>query len=455
MSHSVPTVTLPVVHAEEMPKKSKRSQAAKVRWSKSGEFPLKTQAEHVQNCDPDSNREVHFPDHSHANVTCVLASYSQSHHRYIDSKNSQCTCNSVTFLAFLHELHHLQSADLDQILDRGHAMYALTLGQLCVDGTMVHGHLNIQELPEIVFGQRQQHVLTKCNSMYGTFVSSPEVGEYLNLAARLQCLTSDVNSALLVMTSQCIAVFRDRHGRYGYFDPHTRRPDGLPSGPDVPGTAVMLTFTRLNDLVKKLIASFTMLGSSPYAPYELVPVLFNSEDEFSVDGVLANVDSNADTAECTPCDEISDAIELMHVCSGEVTVECDTSDKPQQMPNLSKYSKEQRVRFEKRLKALEVTKAKHSKNVETAKQKKYRKERERYAKDKYVDKKRSGETNCYRKRKMSYIATRYQRDSNYKQRQRSYIRNRYRQDKSFNQRQRSYTNTRYRLNAHFRQTRKS
>ena len=34
-----------------------------------------------------------------------------------------------------------------------------------------------------------------------------------------------------------------------------------------------------------------MLGSSPYAPYELVPVLFNSEDEFSVDGVLANVDS--------------------------------------------------------------------------------------------------------------------------------------------------------------------
>uniref|UniRef100_A0A8C5FK64 ATP-dependent DNA helicase n=2 Tax=Gadus morhua TaxID=8049 RepID=A0A8C5FK64_GADMO len=474
-----------------MPKKSKRSQAAKVRWSKSGEFPLKTQAEHVQNCDPDSNREVHFPDHSHANVTCVLASYSQSHHRYIDSKNSQCTCNSVTFLAFLHELHHLQSADLDQILDRGHAMYALTLGQLCVDGTMVHGHLNIQELPEIVFGQRQQHVLTKCNSMYGTFVSSPEVGEYLNLAARLQCLTSDVNSALLVMTSQCIAVFRDRHGRYGYFDPHSRRPDGFPSGPNVPGTAVMLTFTHLNDLVKKLIASFTMLGSSPYAPYELVPVLFNSEDEFSLDGVLANVDSNADTAECTPCDEISDAIELMHVCSGEVTVECDTSDKPQQMPNLSKYSKGKRVKFEKRLKASEVTKAKHSKNVETAKQKKYRKERERYAKDKYVDKKRSCETNSYRKKKMSYIATRYQRDSNYKQRQRSYIRNRYRQDKSFNQRQRSnirnrywqdksfnqrrrsyirnryrqdksfnqrqrsYTNTRYRLNAHFRQTRKS
>jgi hypothetical protein len=302
-------------------------------------------------------------------------------------------------------------------------MYALTLGQLCVDGTMVHGHLNIQELPEIVFGQRQQHVLTKCNSMYGTFVSSPEVGEYLNLAARLQCLTSDVNSALLVMTSQCIAVFRDRHGRYGYFDPHTRRPDGLPSGPDVPGTAVMLTFTHLKDLVKKLIASFTMLGSSPYAPYELVPVLFNSEDEFSVDGVLANVDSNADTTECSPCDDISDAIELMHVCSGEVTVECDTSDKPQQMPNLSKYSKEQRVRFEKRLKALEVTKAKHSKNVETAKQKKYRKERERYAKDKYVDKKRSCETNSYRKKKMSYIVTRYQRDSNYKQRQRAYIRN--------------------------------
>ena len=147
------------------------------------------------------------------------------------------------------------------------------------------------------------------------------------------------------------------------------------------------------------------------------------------------------------------------------------------MPNLSKYSKEKRLRFEKRLKALEVTKAKHSKNVETAKQKKNRKERERYAKDNYVDKKRSCETN--RKRKMSYIATRYQRDKlpadrkPYKQRQksykrncyskdksfnqrlRSYITNRYSKDKGFNQRQRSYTNTRYRLNANFRQTRKS
>lgn len=39
-----------------------------------------------------------------SNITRVLASHSQRHLVYSDTKNSQFTCNYVTFLAFLHKL---------------------------------------------------------------------------------------------------------------------------------------------------------------------------------------------------------------------------------------------------------------------------------------------------------------------------------------------------------------
>lgn len=39
-----------------------------------------------------------------------------------------------------------------------------------------------------------------------------------------------------------------------------------------------------------------MLGTSPYAPYELMPMLFHSVEELCVDENLAQVDSNAEIA---------------------------------------------------------------------------------------------------------------------------------------------------------------
>lgn len=447
-----------------MPRKGKKSQASKVRWQKFGESQLSTPAEQVVNSFSHSNRQVNVPEPSHANVTRVLASRSQMHHKYADSNISQCACNSVTFLAFLHELQNLQSSDLDLVLDRGHAMYALILSQLEADGRKVHSHLNVDEIPEIVFGYRQQHVITKCDSVVGLFTASTSEGDHPNLVTRLQCLSSEVNHALLIMSSVCIAVFRDRQGRYGFFDPHSRRPDGLPHGIFGTGTAVMFIFTHLSDLIAKVVTSFRTLGTSKDAQYELMPLVFHSVDELTVDENLTHVDSNADVAVShtseedhhtmssnmqagiestlpswsvsgfTPCADItSDPNGLMHVSSSTGVVVLHTADIPkcnnQNMPiicNLSKLSKQDKKKCKRRV--MDLGKKNHTHGKKAAKNRRTKiqklqrngKEREKYCRDSFFkEQKKSQAAKCHlknpacRERKMSYITTHYREDPNF------------------------------------------
>ncbi|CAJ1057738.1 uncharacterized protein LOC126387113 [Xyrichtys novacula] len=175
-----------------MPRKGKRSQAKKLHWQKFPESRVPKRG--VVSPHPYNSGQVNTPDFSNANVTCVLASRSQGHDTYADSKNSQCSCNCATFLAFLHELGQLHTADLDLILDKGHAMYALTLGQLDVDGQKVDRFLNIDELPSIVVGDRQQHIMTKCQSVSGVFTAPTLLNN--NLADVLQCLSAEMMQSL-------------------------------------------------------------------------------------------------------------------------------------------------------------------------------------------------------------------------------------------------------------------
>ena len=66
---------------------------------------------------------------------------------------------------------------------------------------------------------------------------------------------------------------------------------------------------------------------------------------------------------------------MLVACKG--AVECTTSETPkhddQHMPNLSKYSKQQKAKFKRRLMALEKTKATHGKNAETIRRREIRK----------------------------------------------------------------------------------
>ncbi|KAL3988863.1 hypothetical protein ACER0C_013181 [Sarotherodon galilaeus] len=209
-------------------------------------------------------------------VAHVCASHSQAHPKYGDSRNSQCTCNSITFLAFLHENDNMTTADLNLVLDKGDVMYKEAKKRFPKSI-----HLATDELPDKVDARRSMyHVDMTQPSRYGTFEEPPEeaVDTFLSLEAGLSCLLSDVQYALLIMSGLCIAVFRSTSGKYGFFDPHSRTASGLP----LPlwsrdrGTAVMLKFTLLSDMIKRLQDSYEGMEISPSCNYELKPVQFYS-----------------------------------------------------------------------------------------------------------------------------------------------------------------------------------
>ncbi|KAL7389937.1 hypothetical protein ABVT39_012185 [Epinephelus coioides] len=168
--------------------------------------------------------------------------------------------------------------------------------------------------------------------------------------------------------------------------------------------------------------------------------------------------------ECTPCaDNTQDTNELMHVSSSEGTVAYPTLDTPQHhsehMPDLSKLTKQQRLKFKNRLMAMEkkiASQVEKNRRIEIQKMEKNRKEREKYTKDQFCTKQKKSRQ-CYRqnvecrKRKMSYITTRYKQDSSFQQRQKLYIRNRYSKDIGFQQKQRTYITKHYSQDIGFQQ----
>ncbi|KAL3967297.1 calcipressin-1 [Sarotherodon galilaeus] len=190
---------------------------------------------------------------------CVSATHCQSDERYTEfSRNHQCTSNALTFLAYLNEEHQFNTARLDKVLEQGDALYY---------------HLTMEDLPKEVHADINVYSVKMDNIRYGYLKAADKTYQrkewWLPLASRLVCLSTNVNYALLMVSPQCIAVFRDKSGRYGLFDSHSRSAAGLPQ-PN--GTAVMLTFTHVNDLINHLHNLFQSQGR--YARYEFLPVSF-------------------------------------------------------------------------------------------------------------------------------------------------------------------------------------
>ncbi|KAM9817805.1 uncharacterized protein ACBT44_006975 [Syngnathus typhle] len=179
-----------------MPRKSKKAQAVKISWQQRkkntdcGSADKPTPAEELLAIEPGNSTEVMMST-SHDPVTCVLASYSQDHPKYADSRNSQCAANSATFLAFLQETDNVTSAHLDLVLDRGNELYVATVAVLKAEGRYEHPHLATDEIPSIVNGFHKQHVLIKYQSMYGLFNSSIADVAFMMLCDGLQCLVSE------------------------------------------------------------------------------------------------------------------------------------------------------------------------------------------------------------------------------------------------------------------------
>ncbi|CAI5659046.1 unnamed protein product [Oreochromis niloticus] len=205
---------------------------------------------------------------------CVSATHCQSDERYTEfSRNHQCTCNALTFLAYLNEEHQFNTARLDKVLEQGDALYCWIKTHLQQERRYTQNHLTMEDLPKEVHADINVYSVKMDNIRYGYLKAEDKTYQrkdwWLPLASRLVCLSTDVSYALLMVSPQCIAVFRDKSGRYGLFDSHSRSAAGLPQ-PN--GTAVMLTFTHVNDLITHLHNLFQNQGR--YARYEFVPVSF-------------------------------------------------------------------------------------------------------------------------------------------------------------------------------------
>lgn len=218
-------------------------------------------------------------------VLSVAASHCQSDSRYkIYSRGRQCTCNALTFLAVHNERNELLGFDLDRILQKGDAVYTSVKQTLRSTGQFVDNFFNFDELPSTIKTTSACYNILKHPQRVGFLKDSPALGEYENLENTLQCLRADVSDALLLCGCTCIAVFRDRSGRFGYFDPHCRTVYGMPDEDESTGTAVMLTFFRLEDMIERLLLLFQWcFDLRDQQQFDLLPISFiNQITESSV-----------------------------------------------------------------------------------------------------------------------------------------------------------------------------
>ncbi len=249
-----------------MPRKGKRSESQKQRRKLQSSLGTSNNTNSVSGMSDENPY-----------VLSVKASHCQTDARYsVYSRGRQCTCNSLMFLAVHTERNELQSFDLDAILQKGDAVYTRVKRALQSKGKFVGNFLNFDELPNTIETHSRCYNILKHPQRFGFLRDTPALGNYENLENTLQCLRADVSDALLLCAGSCIAVFRDRSGRFGYFDSHCRSIYGMPADEGT-GTAVFLTFHQLPDLVDRLLLLFQgLFDLRDQEEFELLPVSFIS-----------------------------------------------------------------------------------------------------------------------------------------------------------------------------------
>ncbi|KAL1268869.1 hypothetical protein QQF64_034232 [Cirrhinus molitorella] len=123
-----------------MPRKGRRSQAQKLRWTKvvlTGQtVPQFSAGQHGEDGDNTSR------------IVSLQASHCQSDARYdVFSRNHQCTCVALTFLAYHSEGILFKQPDLDRVLEEGDALYVGIKMQLIAERRFRQNHLSMDEVP--------------------------------------------------------------------------------------------------------------------------------------------------------------------------------------------------------------------------------------------------------------------------------------------------------------------
>ncbi|CAI5678062.1 unnamed protein product [Oreochromis niloticus] len=187
---------------------------AKVQQVIQTELQVTVQTQHDGEAPGPSHVQVTNSE-SHPRVSSICASRSQASAKYGKYRNQQCMANSLVFLSFLHEDEFITRADLNRVLDKGHAVYSDARKRF-VNSVF----LASDELPTVVTSRRHEYQVDMSQfAHYGTFDGRDHLP---SLEQGLQCLASAVRYALLVMGGTVIAVCRLTSGEYAYFDPHPR-----------------------------------------------------------------------------------------------------------------------------------------------------------------------------------------------------------------------------------------
>ncbi|RXN37236.1 replicase helicase endonuclease [Labeo rohita] len=432
-----------------MPRKGRRSQAQKLRWTK---LDLTGQTGVSKTVDQFSNGQHGEDGDNTSRILSVQASHCQSDARYdVFSRNHQCTCVALTFLAYHSEGTLFKQPDLDTVLEEGDGLYVGIKMQLIAEGRFRRNHLSMGEVPVSITTSNHTYIIQKSEVLMGYLRArgTPEMERWwIPLNERLQCLSTDVSNALLMVSPECFAVFRDGSGRYGYFDSHSRTAEGFPH-PTGDGTAVMLSFTDLNDMTSRLLQLFQNRGAETC--YEFMPVAFEMEQlsekpcsssacvsPLQVTSSLPKTQTNADV-------RIPEHLVI-------------TDDGDQSITRVIKTNKQRRRKEMRKIvhQKQEAGLEKTNPHFEVREQKRREYEREKYATNlqfrvkKMENAKKKYDQNPFaRHKKMEYITRRYNTDVLFQKNQKGYINRRYHTDALFQKKMKDHMIRRYKTDKLF------
>ena len=116
-----------------------------------------------------------------------------------------------------------------QVTPNKHYIDKVAIDQLKQANMFVSPLLSIEQMPQQV--STDNNAYRVCRNMSDLRVGPLKRtrGKNLSLAKQLECLSRDVTRALLIVSPECFAVFRDEAGHYGLFDSHSRSPMGFPA----------------------------------------------------------------------------------------------------------------------------------------------------------------------------------------------------------------------------------
>ncbi|XP_071810912.1 uncharacterized protein [Apostichopus japonicus] len=228
-----------------MPRKSKRSAAAKASYAR------------------------------HLNNT-VIGSLHQGDARFSsDTAGKQCSCNALVSLSFINIYDVMTTSCIDKVLDEGDKLYGILRKQLLASNSLhVSEYLTTNDLPVQVYIDNILHKYRYFETIYGKLFDDGCVSSILEpLDIVVQHAFCISKYSIMVFGGYMIALFKNNANKYGIFDSHSRSDVGLLTEN---GKAILLYFSSIPDLVNHLHLLAKSLFQDKSIILEIRPIAIQS-----------------------------------------------------------------------------------------------------------------------------------------------------------------------------------